>query len=117
MNKEYEDALQKCLEGLVKSIPSILDILLVKMNTYFLDHQQEVIRAQTTNVRKVTEFVNILRTMPNDAFFAFLAALDQLNYRHVANEIRLVANVPVPPPPHSSKYTLMVLLMVKIKVW
>ena len=105
MNKDYVDALQKCLEGLVKSLPSILDMLLVKMNTYFLDQQQEIIRTRENSVYKVVEFVNILRTMQDDAFFAFLNALDQLNYRHVADEIRLAANcnLPVPPPPQNSK--------------
>ena len=105
MNKDYEDALQKCLEGLVKSLDSILDVLLVKMNTYFLDHQQEVIKTQANSVRKVTEFVKILRTMEDNAFFAFLTALDQLNYRHVANEIRLAAKLPVPPPPHLAPHS------------
>ena len=103
MNKDYEEALQKCLEGLVKTLPSILDILLVKMNAYFLDYQQEVIKTNASSVNKVVEFVKILRTMQDDAFFAFLTALDQLNYRHMANEIRLAANIPVQPPPHSSK--------------
>ena len=103
MNKDFEEALQQCTEGLVKTVPSILDILLVKMNTYFLDQQQEVIKTQATSVLKVVEFVKILRTMQDDAFFAFLTALDQLNYRHMANEIRLAANLPVQPPPHSSK--------------
>ena len=92
MNKDFEEALQQCTEGLVKTVPSILDILLVKMNTYFLDQQQEVIKTQATSVLKVVEFVKILRTMQDDAFFAFLTALDQLNYRHMANEIRLAAN-------------------------
>ena len=103
MNKDYEEALQKCMEGLVKTLPSILDIVLVKMTTYFLDHQQEVIKTKASSVDKVVEFVKILRTMQDDAFFAFLTALDQLNYRHMANEIRLAAKIPVQPPPHSSK--------------
>ena len=104
MNKDYEDALQKCLEGLVKTLPSILDMLLVKMDTYFLDHQQEVIKTQANSVQKVVEFVKILKTMQDDAFFSFLTALDQLNYRHMANEIRLAANlyILVQPPPQSS---------------
>ena len=103
MNKDYKEALQKCLDGLAKTLPSILDILLVKMNAYFLDHQQEVIKTKASSVDKVVEFIKILRTMQDDAFFAFLSALDQLNYRHMANEIRLMANIPVQPPPHNSK--------------
>ena len=106
MNKDYEEALQKCLERLVITLPSILDMLLVKMNTYFLDQQQEVIRTQANSVQKVVEFVKILRTMQDDAFFAFLTALDELNYRHMANEIRSAAKlyvpVHVPPPPQNS---------------
>ena len=104
MNKNFETALQRCLESLVYSLPSILDYVLLKMNTRFLNHQQEIIRAQQTSVLKVTEFVKILSTMQDDAFFAFLTVLDQLGYRHVANEIRLAANLTVPPPPHSSKW-------------
>ena len=105
MNRSFENALQRCLESLVKSLPSILDlVLLVKMNTFFLSNQQEIIRAHPTSVLKVVEFVKILCTMQDDAFFAFLTALDQLGYRHVANEIRLAANIAVPPPPHSSKW-------------
>lgn len=103
MDKKYEDALNKCLDELVKTIPSILDMVLVKMNDYFLDQQQEMIRAQTTGLMKVVEFVKVLRTMENKAFFTFLDVLDQLNYRHVANDIRLAANVPIPPPPQGGK--------------
>ena len=99
MDGSYEDALQKCLDMLTRTIPSILDSVLVKMNDHFLLHQQEVVRSQSTGLMRVVEFVKILSTMPNDAFFTFLNALDQLNYRHVANEIRLAANLPVPVPP------------------
>ena len=104
MNKNYDNALQRCLESLVKSLPSVLDLVLVKMNDQFLNHQQEIIKAQQTSAQKVVEFVKILCTMQDDAFFVFLIALDQLGYRHVANEIRLAANIAEPPPPHNSKW-------------
>lgn len=55
--------------ALMKALPSILDVLLVKMNIYFLDHQQDVIKIQATSMLKVTEFIKILRTMQDDAFF------------------------------------------------
>ena len=103
MDKKYEDALSKCLDELVKTMPSILDMVLVKMNNYFLDQQQEMIRAQTTGLMKVVEFVKVLRTLENEAFFTFLDVLDQLHYRHVANDIRLAANVPIPQPPQGGK--------------
>lgn len=103
MDKCYQDALQKSLAGLAQNIPSILDLILVKMNMHFLGIQVETIQAKPNSVAKVTEFVKILTTMQNDAFHNFLSVLDQLNYRHVANEIRLAANIPIQAPPHSSK--------------
>ena len=104
VNRNFERALRNCLEILVKSLPSILDLVLVKMKDHFLDHQQKIIRGQYFSVQKVLEFVKILSTMQDDAFFMFLTALDQLGHRHVANEIRLVANIAVPPPPHNGKW-------------
>lgn len=107
MDKRYEDALEKCMERLVKTLPTILDPVLVKMNAYFLSHQQEVIQGQANSTQKAVEFVKTLTTMQNDAFHKFLDVLDQLRYGHLANEIRLEANMPVRElqvPSHSSKF-------------
>lgn len=103
MDRCYQEALNKSVDGLTRTIPSILDLVLVKMNTYFLNHQLEMIRSKETSLNKIVEFVNILKTMQNEAFFEFLQVLDELKYRHMANEIRLAANLPVPPPPQISK--------------
>ena len=117
MNQYYQEALRKCLAGLVQSIPSILDLVLVKMNMHFLPIQQETIQSQPNSVAKVTEFVKILTTMTNEAFHTFLGVLDQLHYRHVANEIRLAANMPVQVPPHSSKCVLKMCASYWTLVW
>lgn len=105
MDRKFVEALDKCMELLVKTLPSILEMVLVKMNTDFLEHQQEVIRAQNSSVRMVVEFVKALKTMQNELFLKFLNVLDQLNYQHLSNEIRRVADLEltVVPPPQSSK--------------
>jgi len=106
MEKKYEEALDKSMELLVKSMPSILEMILVKMNTDFLDHQKEMIRSQNSSVRKVVEFVNVLKTLQKEVLFKFLDVLDQLNYQHVANEIRREAGIDIPQPrapPQNSK--------------
>lgn len=106
METKYEEALDTCMEVLVKTMPSILEMILVKMNTDFLDHQKETIRSQNSSVRKVVEFVNVLKTLQNEALFKFLDVLDQLNYQHVANTIRGAAGIGIPQPrapPQNSK--------------
>jgi len=106
MEKKYVEALDNCVEVLVKSIPSILEMILIKMNTDFLDHQKEMIRLQNSSIRKVVEFVNVLKTLQNEALLKFLDVLDQLNYQHVANEIRREAGIDIPQPrapPQNSK--------------
>lgn len=96
MDKKYVEVLDGHLELLVNTLPTILEMVLVKMNTHFLDHQKETIRTQTSSVRKVVEFVNALRTMQNESLYKFLNVLDEMNYQHVANEIRRAANIDIP---------------------
>ena len=96
MDERYSEALDKSLTLLVNSLPSILDLVLVQMNTDFLQHQQETIRAEKTSVMKVVKFVGILKSMPNNVFMKFLAVMDGLKYGHVADEIRGSAGIPIP---------------------
>jgi len=96
MDKVHSEALDKSLTLLVNSLPSILELVLVQMNTDFLQHQQEVIRAEKTSVMKVVKFVEILKSMRDDVFMKFLGVLDGLKYGHVADEIRRSAGIPIP---------------------
>ena len=85
---QFQNAVDSMMEDLVKSLHTVIDDLMIRLYDCFTELQRQEIDANGVKIKRVKEFLKVLKTKGKGAHIRFLDAVESFGYVDLAYKLR-----------------------------